>query len=131
MYGALASLDPPELEMLGLPDALRERAADLSGIGVNGLEITVDVPATLPVLPAAMEVAVYYGARGADQYDTSLRGHPPALRLRVKDAASVDAAVLEPAGRRTLELEICDDGRGLEETQARAGVAGRGSDSYR
>ncbi|HSH81335.1 MAG TPA: histidine kinase, partial [Herpetosiphonaceae bacterium] len=48
------ALRPPALDDLGLVSALREQAAQYQGVVVS-----VEVPADLPALPAAVEVAVY------------------------------------------------------------------------
>jgi signal transduction histidine kinase len=121
------SLHPPELELLGLPDALRERAAELSGTGASGLQITVDVPPTLPALPTALEVAVYYIAQEALTNTVRHSGASHAsLHLRVKDVRASEASVLEMRNDRAVELEIRDDGKGLQGRHAEVGADGIG-----
>ncbi|MCI0396375.1 MAG: sensor histidine kinase [Chloroflexi bacterium] len=90
-------LRPPALDQLGLAPALREYAA--THTGSNGLQITIEAPATMPALPAAVEVAAY---RIALEAVTNVVRHAGAshctVRLMVSDG---------------LRLEIEDDGRGL------------------
>lgn len=88
-------LHPPELELLGLAGALRERALTHSG-----LLIRLDAPESLPPLSPAVETAAYYIALEAL---TNVEKHTDgrACRLRL---ALVDGV---------LEMEITDDGPGL------------------
>jgi signal transduction histidine kinase len=53
--GLAHQLHPPELELLGLAGALRERAQMQ-----NGFMIHIDAPDVLPALPTAIETAAYY-----------------------------------------------------------------------
>jgi signal transduction histidine kinase len=55
-------LHPPELELLGLAGALRERAEQFAG---NGLQVIVEAPEELPRLTAAVDAAAYYIAQEA------------------------------------------------------------------
>lgn len=50
-------LRPPALDELGLVSAIREHATRTAD--VSGLQVVVDVPVSLPPLPAAVEVAAY------------------------------------------------------------------------
>ena len=50
-------LRPPALDELGLVSAIREHATRTAD--VSGLQVVVDVPVSLPPLPAAVEVAGY------------------------------------------------------------------------
>ncbi|MBO0780970.1 MAG: GAF domain-containing protein, partial [Ktedonobacteraceae bacterium] len=52
------NLRPPALDELGLSGAIREYAARLGGEAL-ALKITVETPTSLPLLPAATEVAAY------------------------------------------------------------------------
>ena len=91
-------LRPPALDELGLVSALRERAAQFQH-GPAGLLVTVEGPDALPPLPAATEVAAY---RIALEALTNAARHAQARRCVLRLA--VDGA---------LELEVCDDGRGI------------------
>jgi two-component system NarL family sensor kinase len=90
-------LRPPALDQLGLVSALRQHAA--SHNGHQELRITIDAPAQLPPLPAAVEVAAY---RIALEAMTNVTRHAGAqtctIRLWIEDG---------------LQLEVSDDGRGL------------------
>jgi len=104
-------LRPPALDELGLISALREQAAHYSQLGA--LLVEVDAPESVPVLPAAVEVAAYRiaveGLRNAARHAQARRC---VVRLRLDDG---------------LTVEIVDDGNGLP-AQARLGV---GIDSMR
>jgi signal transduction histidine kinase len=96
------ALRPPALDELGLVPALREGAAQYSQ---NGLRVSVKAPgASLPPLPAAVEVATY---RIAQEAMTNVVRHAQARNC------SVRIELDEQAG--TLGVEIEDDGRGIEE----------------
>jgi signal transduction histidine kinase len=101
------ALRPPALDELGLVPALREGAAQY---GQNGLHISMEAPASLPPLPAAVEVATYHIAQEAM---TNVVRHAGAsncsMRLTLDEEANV------------LHLEVEDDGRGLGEDH-KAGV---------
>jgi signal transduction histidine kinase len=99
-------LRPPSLDELGLVPALRERAARF-GHGPAGLSVTVEGPDALPALPAATEVAAY---RIALEALTNAARHAHARHC-----------VLRLAVDRALELQVCDDGRGIPDAH-RAGV---------
>jgi signal transduction histidine kinase len=91
------NLRPPALDELGLLSALREQAAHYQH---QGLEVTIEVPPSLPPLPAAVEVAVY---RIAQEALTNVARHARAqhclLRLALDDEA--------------VHLTISDDGQGI------------------
>jgi signal transduction histidine kinase len=91
-------LRPPALDELGLVAALGEDSARFSSGGPGPL-VSVEAPADLPPLPAAVEVAAYRIAREAV---TNAARHSGARTCTVRIALN--------AG---LELEITDDGRGL------------------
>jgi signal transduction histidine kinase len=93
-------LRPPILDELGLAGAVREQAVRLGAADI-------DVPDTLPVLPAALEVAAY---RIAVEALTNAARHAPGAQVSVRLAVN---------GR--LELSVTDHGAGLPEGY-RAGV---------
>lgn len=90
------ALRPPALDDLGLVEALREQALQYS---VNGLTIFLKAPIPPPVLPAAIEVALY---RIVQEALTNVVRHANATTCTVR--LEIDDAV---------RLEICDDGRGI------------------
>jgi signal transduction histidine kinase len=109
-------LRPPALDELGLTGALREQASHFSHqqpsdsgtpTSEDHLVVTIDTPAELPPLPAAVEVAAY---RIATEALTNIARHADANRCTVRLA--LDGA---------LELEVSDDGNGLP-TDFRIGV---------
>jgi signal transduction histidine kinase len=106
-------LYPPELELLGLAGALKERLQSPSD---SNLIVRTELPETIPTLPTAIESAAYYIAL---ESLTNISRHAQArscnLSLRLKDKSGDLPSPL-------LELEICDDGRGLSST----GVHGLG-----
>jgi signal transduction histidine kinase len=94
------NLRPPVLDEMGLVGAIREHATRLGGA-------TVAVPAPLPPLPAAVEVAAY---RIAVEAMTNASRHAPGAAIEVS---------LSVNGR--LELQVADAGTGLP-AGFRAGV---------
>lgn len=97
------NLRPPALDELGLSGAIREYAARLGG-EAQALKITVEIPAALPQLSAAVEVAAY---RIVQEAVTNVIRHAQAHTCLVR--LQIEA---------TLQLTIQDDGTGLEETHA-------------
>jgi PAS domain S-box-containing protein len=95
------ALRPPALDELGLIGALREVAAQYSH---NGLCVSVEVPGSMPPLPAAVEVAAY---RIAQEAMTNAVRHARASNCLVRIALDEETGVLS--------LEIEDDGRGIGE----------------
>lgn len=93
-------LHPPELELLGLAGALRERA-----LTHPTLTIRLDAPETLPPLPATVETAAYYIALEAL---TNVEKHAGGRACRLH-LALVNGV---------LEMEIADDGPGLTAERA-------------
>jgi signal transduction histidine kinase len=96
-------LRPPALDELGLVGALRARAGQYEGEAAAGetrLRISVDAPATLPELPAAVEVAAYWIVQEA-------------LTNVVKHAGARAAAVRLAVEGGALAVEVADDGVGL------------------
>lgn len=114
-------LRPPALDELGLVGAIREQAAQYSSAGnrsVAGIDAglfccTVEAPARLEGLPAAVEVAAY---RIVQEALTNAARHSGAknchVRLSLGDASPESGY---------LQSEITDDGTGLPEGY-RAGV---------
>lgn len=103
-------LRPPQLDTVGLPDALR---SDAERLGRAGVFVDIDIPDELPQLPAAVEVAAL---RICGEALTNVARHADATRCSVRLVVDGD-----------LHLEIVDDGRGLS---ARDG-AGVGLSSMR
>jgi signal transduction histidine kinase len=101
------ALRPPALDELGLVPALREGAAQY---GQNGLHISMEAPASLPPLPAAVEVATYHIAQEAM---TNVVRHAGASNCSMRITLDEETGVLH--------LEVEDDGRGLGEDH-KAGV---------
>jgi signal transduction histidine kinase len=100
--GLAHELHPPELELLGLIGALRERAQTHTGLAIR-----IDAPETLPPLPTAIETAAYYIALEAL---TNVEKHAGAKSIQIRLALThVDSM---------LELDIADDGRGLPPEKA-------------
>jgi two-component system NarL family sensor kinase len=95
------NLRPPILDELGLAGAVREQAARL---GCATVRVS---PITLPVLPAAVEVAAY---RIALEALTNASRHAPGAPVEIE---------LSVNGR--LQLDISDAGEGIG-ASARAGV---------
>jgi signal transduction histidine kinase len=99
-------LRPPALDQLGLSASLRGLAAQESSPGTS---VTVDAPASMPALPAAVEVAAYWITREAL---TNVKRHAHAATCTVRMA-------VEPL---VLLLEIEDDGRGVTRESAGIGL---------
>ncbi|MDP8939641.1 MAG: sensor histidine kinase, partial [Actinomycetota bacterium] len=95
------ALRPPALDELGLVSALRETAAQY---GHSGLSISVDAPESLPLLPAAVEVAAY---RIAQEAATNVARHAGARNCVVRISLDGEAEVMR--------LEVVDDGRGIRQ----------------
>jgi two-component system NarL family sensor kinase len=113
-------LRPPQLDQLGLAGTLRQEAALLER-QVPGLAITVHaVPADLPDLAAAVEVAAY---RIAAEAVTNVARHAHARHCEIRVAAITRGELpdthLGPSCH--LVLDVCDDGDGMPDGW-RAGV---------
>jgi signal transduction histidine kinase len=89
------NLRPPQLDEFGLAGAIRSQADRFR----DELEVSVDAPAPLRPLPAAVEVAAY---RIATEALTNAARHAGARHCAI--ALRLDGA---------LEVEVRDDGRGL------------------
>ncbi len=99
-------LRPPTLDELGLEAAIRERAAQVAGSGEPGRpRVVVEFPASLPPLPAAVEVAAYRIVQEALMNVVKhAHAHTCAIQLAQQEARPND---------RALRVEISDDGVGL------------------
>lgn len=97
-------LRPPSLDELGLIQALREQTEQYN---YDRLRITIEAPEPLPSLPAAVEVATY---RIVQEAITNVIRHSQACNCTIRFALN-----------HGLDIEICDDGRGIS-TGQRAGV---------
>ncbi len=91
-------LRPPALDDLGLIPAIREQATRYSQ---NGLHVSVDAPAQLPPLPAAVEVAAY-------------RIVSEALANAVRHGGAANILVRLQRDREWLRVEVSDDGTGID-----------------
>jgi signal transduction histidine kinase len=90
-------LRPPALDELGLVGALRQRAEQLTWRGGGAaIQVRLDVPGEIPVLPAAVEVAAY---RIATEALTNVVRH-----------SGAGTAVLRLSCADGLDVEILDDG---------------------
>jgi signal transduction histidine kinase len=101
------ALRPPVLDELGLLGALHDSATQYGLSSEPALQVSVEAPAVLPALPAAVEVAVF---RIAQEALANVARHAQArhchIRLTCDDG---------------LSLEISDDGQGIPRSP-RAGV---------
>ncbi|UOY03661.1 histidine kinase [Blastococcus sp. PRF04-17] len=95
-------LRPPALDELGLVGAV-QRLAEKIGAEGGGTRMAVDVPAVLPPLPAAVEVAAY---RIVQEALTNVVRHASARSCTVR---------LAPAPGR-LTVEVTDDGTGFPDS---------------
>ena len=91
-------LRPPTLDELGLLAAVHERAGQYSNAPA-GFHVTVEAPAELPTLPAAVEVAAY---RIVQEALENVSKHSQARTCSIRFA-----------NYNGLEIEITDDGIGL------------------
>jgi signal transduction histidine kinase len=103
-------LRPAPLEHLGLVAALRERALDFSTANATrgGLEVRVECASDLSRLPAGVEVAAY-------------RVAVEALANTARHASARSCRVRLRLDKRSLEVEVVDDGIGITAEQ-RVGV---------
>ncbi|GAA4570170.1 sensor histidine kinase [Planotetraspora kaengkrachanensis] len=91
-------LRPPDLDELGLLGALRQRAEQAWRRDDGRFVVTLDSPADLPSLPAAVEVAAY---RIATEAVTNALRH-----------GSAGSCVITLRADHSLHLEVRDDGAG-------------------
>jgi signal transduction histidine kinase len=96
------ALRPPALDALGLLPALNEQILQYSDVGDQALHISLEAPADLPPVPAAIEVAVF---RIAQEALTNVVRHAHATRCIVSLALCEQEQVLS--------LTITDNGCGL------------------
>ena len=87
----VADLRPPLLSDLGLVEALRSLAQPGTG-DEDGGRIELDLPDTLPDLPAPVSLALY---RIAQEALTNIRRHAQATHVRLSLAAEADRIVLK------------------------------------
>lgn len=99
------ALRPPTLDEFGLVEAIREHVAKIGTTAA--LQIQVDAPATLPEIPAAIEVAAF---RIVQEALNNVIRHAQARHCTI--AITTNGA---------LQLSIQDDGTGLS-AQTRSGV---------
>jgi two-component system, NarL family, sensor kinase len=94
-------LRPPALDDLGLVGSLREQTVRLAQRpGSGGVAVTLDAPGSMPVLPAAVEVAAY---RIVTEAMTNAVRHSGASRIGI---------TLALTGEAGLSVEVSDDGTG-------------------
>jgi signal transduction histidine kinase len=105
MRGYLNRLRPPVLEDLGLSGAIREQAGQLEAM--PGIPVTVRLDDGLDELPESVELVIYRVAQEALQ---NIRKHALAR------SASIRATRLA----RAWKVEVKDDGRGFDPSEARA-----------
>jgi signal transduction histidine kinase len=121
------SLHPPELELLGLAGALRERAQNFNQPGSRRLHVDVEIEEPLLPLPAAVESTVYYIAQEA-LTNVSRHSGADSCRLQLRLQRDVNGVTGE---QRILELEIRDNGSGLPADTVVGKRAGLGLSSMR
>jgi signal transduction histidine kinase len=95
-------LHPPELEVLGLVEALREQAQTHPGLTVR-----LESQETLPKLPVTVETAAYYIALEAL---TNVEKHAGAHSCTIQLSLSKRESPGQPP---LLTMQITDDGKGL------------------
>lgn len=105
--GLAHALFPPELALLGLVEAIRERA-----LAYSHLPVHVVAPVALPLLPAEVEAALYaITLEALTNIDKHARASQCVIRFQIIYATAY-------AGQQ-LELVVCDDGSGLSAVAAR------------
>ena len=105
--GLAHALFPPELALLGLVEAIRERT-----LAYAQMPVQVVAPLALPPLPAEIEAALYAITLEAL---TNIDKHACASRCLIRFQMMQGTA----HGGPQLELVICDDGTGLPATAGR------------
>ena len=112
-------LRPPALDELGLPAALTQLAERVTA----GTELRVEVtmPAALPEIPAAVEVAAY---RVTQEALTNAVRHARATRSEVALRVDVDGLRLEISDKGTGEVQPRPGGIGLTTMHERAAEIG-------
>jgi signal transduction histidine kinase len=105
--GLAHALFPPELALLGLVEAIRERA-----LAYAHLPVQILAPGSLPDLPAEVEAALYaITLEALTNIDKHAHASRCVIRFQIADRAA--------HGGPQLELLICDDGAGLSTGAAR------------
>jgi signal transduction histidine kinase len=107
------ALRPPVLDELGLLGALHDSAMQYGHRSSSALQVSLEAPAALPGLPAAIEVAVF---RIAQEALANVVRHAQARHCHIRLTCNDE-----------LTLEISDDGQGI----ARARRPGVGQQSMR
>lgn len=102
-----SALAPPALAELGLLGALARHCEQLAS--ASGLDVRLDAPPTLKQLPAYVETVIY---RVAQEGLTNAARHAGAKR----------AWVALEAGPTSIQLEVGDDGVGIDEARAGFGL---------
>lgn len=105
-------LHPPELELLGLVGSVRELVEG----GDEALHISLEA-ASLPRLPAAVEVSAYYTVQEA-LYNVRRHAHARHVWVRLELCEAVKPA---HSALTSLRLEVLDDGCGVS-VDARQGL---------
>ena len=103
------ALRPPQLDQLGLVGAIEERAAQLVEQDGHGIGVRVDAPPRLDGLPAAVEVAAFRIVQEA--------------LVNAARHAGATACTVRVRANGALELEVLDDGAGLDGRPAGVGIA--------
>jgi signal transduction histidine kinase len=109
------NLRPPTLDELGLVGAIRESASQFYQLSNNpgqtspatGIDFVIEVPFTLPPLPAAVEVAAF---RIAQEALTNVVRHSGARNCLIRLSISTEKALI---------LEVIDDGAGISPDRRR------------
>lgn len=105
-------LHPPELEVLGLAGVIREWAEAEGG----DLQMHLELPASLPKLPAAVEVAAYCIVREAlHNVHKHARARHCTVRLALVQDAPLATPVLTALDTPVLEIDVTDDGHGFRD----------------
>jgi signal transduction histidine kinase len=102
-------LHPPELEVLGLANAIREKVQTFEHS--NELRVLLETD-DLPKLPTAVEVAAYYIVQEALQ-NVLRHANATLCSIRLKMLNDVTLPTLTVFATPVLELEITDNGCGL------------------
>ncbi len=100
-------LRPPTLDEFGLVAALQERTQQFSA---GNMLVTLEAPANLPHLPAAVEVATY---RVAQEALMNVVRHAAARHCLIRLLYSQEKSKQVSKNEAKLTLEISDDGQGL------------------
>lgn len=117
-------LHPPELEVLGLAGVVREWAEAEGG----NLQVHLDLPDSLPRLPAAVEVAAYCTIQEAlHNVHKHARARRCTVRLALVWGTPLVTSVLTALDTPVLEIDVVDDGHGFRSPN----TAGLGLSSMR